>query len=141
MNFSQPDIDPIDLSVQGIKLSDESIQREGRIIGQVCSYLIQLRNEGIDPVYSLRDNDPILGQVRPERTRRHGSLPNQKASGSVQHQESLIFSRFDRNKAHVGSGHCFTNCRRISGVILRAATHERFNVAWRNQASWPSPCN
>ena len=67
MNLSQSDIDPIDLPVQAIKLSDESIQREGRIMKKVCSYLIQLRNKGVDPVYALRDNNTILGHLIADR--------------------------------------------------------------------------
>jgi len=60
MDLSQPDIDPLDLSVQRIQLSDESIQGKARVTRQFFSYLVQLRNEGIDPVPTLCNDNPIL---------------------------------------------------------------------------------
>lgn len=99
----------------------------------LLSYLVQLRDERMDPVPSLWDDNSILGQMRSKRTSCHSSLSDQKPSSSVQHQKSLILARFDWDKAHVGTGHRFTNGGRISGVVLLAPSHEGFDVTWRNE--------
>ena len=135
MDLRQPEVDAVDLLVQRIQLPDEGIQSEACIFRKVLSYLVQLRDEGIDPVPTLCDDNSILGQMRPECTSCHRSLTDQKPSGSMQHQKCLILARFDRDRAHVGTGHRFTNGGRISGVVLRAPSHEGFYVTWRNETN------
>lgn len=92
VDLSQPDVDPINLPVKCIQLSNERVQSEARILWQVFSYLVQLRDKSIDAMSALRDNDAVLGQVRSERTSRHGALPNQKASCPMKHQKGLILA-------------------------------------------------
>lgn len=83
---------------------------------------------------ALRNNDAILSQVGSECTGRHCALPDQKAAGPVQHQEGLILLRLDRNKAHAWARDGSTDGCRIGGIVLRAAAHEGFYVAWWNEA-------
>jgi hypothetical protein len=52
----------------------------------------------------------------------------------VQHQKCLILTRFDRDKAHIGTGHRFANGGSISGVVLRSPPHEGFDITWRHEA-------
>ncbi len=64
----------------------------GGMFRQVRSHLAKFRDKSIDPMSAPRYHDTVLGQVRPERTGRHGALPDPKPSGSMKHQKSLILA-------------------------------------------------
>ncbi|MEM6825479.1 MAG: hypothetical protein AAF566_10235 [Pseudomonadota bacterium] len=69
-------------------MSDERVQSDERILWEVVSSLVQLRDKSIDAMSALRDENSVLGQVRSECTSRHGALPNQRASGPMTHRKS-----------------------------------------------------
>jgi hypothetical protein len=66
----------------------------------------------------LRDHDPKLRKMRPERVRQHRLLPDQKRPRAMQHENSLLIGALDRHKPHVRPGHRLANSLRICGVVL-----------------------
>ena len=69
---------------------------------------------------ALRDHDPKLRKMRPERVRQHRLLPDQKRPRTMQHENRLLVGALDRDKPHVRPGHRLANRLRICGVILPA---------------------
>jgi hypothetical protein len=60
------------------------------------------------------------------------TLLHQAGTNPVVRLHILLLYSLDRNKAHIGPTHRFTDRFCISGVIL-VALHVRFDELWRNQ--------
>jgi hypothetical protein len=67
---------------------------------------------------ALRDHDPELRKMRPERVCQHRLLPDQQCPRAMQHENSLLIGALDRDKPHVRPAHRLANCLRIRGVVL-----------------------
>lgn len=51
---------------------------------------------------ALRDHDPKLRKMRPERVRQHRLLPDQKCLRAMQHENSLLIGALDRTNRMFG---------------------------------------
>jgi len=52
---------------------------------------------------------------------------------AMEHQAALVLGRLGRHEPHVGSGHCFTDCFGISGIIL-VPLYVWPDIGWWHQA-------
>ena len=71
---------------------------------------------------ALRDHDPELRKMRPERVCQHRLLPDQQCPRAMQHENSLLIGALDRDKPHVRPAHRLANCLRIRGVVFPRLT-------------------
>jgi hypothetical protein len=80
----------------------------------------------------LRQDQPELGQVAPQRIDQLRALTDEALVGSERHGARLMLSALHRNAMHVRTQHGFGNRRRVGCVVL-LPLDERLHIDRRNQ--------
>ena len=91
---------------------------QGRKINSMRAFAENSLDQGAHMPDALRDHNPELRKMRPERVRQHRLLPDQQRPRAMQHENSLLVGALDRHKPHVRPRDRLANRLRIRGVIL-----------------------
>jgi hypothetical protein len=112
-------LDRLDLQSELHQLRDErpkSYARQSRKINRTCAFAEDSLDQCTHMPDALRDHDPELRKMRPERVCQHRLLPDQQRPCAMEHENGLLVGALDRDKPHVGR---------------RGATASRPSMPWR----------
>jgi hypothetical protein len=140
MPSDDPHLQAFDLALQLLKLPCQSLQCRARQFGKLIRLEVDGPQRGLSPSGALGRDNPVLAEMAAQRIDQHGTLPDHKIAGFVQHQHGLLSLRLHRNEAHRRPRYRLHDRLRIGGVGL-APLHVSLHVCRRHQPDLVTQCH